>query len=1120
MSATKTVNDYIANMNARLARRIRWRTFAAIALALLIVPLLTAVISSQLGFPDNLLIAGRLCLAVALALIVFFLWREPRKILRSDPAIATDKAAPELGGRIETFSQLAPEHPFRDLLAEEAAERLASYPPATQVPANTIRQPMALALVCLALLGTLIIAGPTNINFGLRDYFAGWLLPDMTPPTRLVVSPGDDRVRRGAAVRFQAQPEGFAPADARLNIKLGETAWESLPMTALADTSFDATLYAVNENLKYYVSAAGVRSETFTVDVVDLPNVETISVTYHYPEWTGLEARTESPASDLRAPPGTEIVLSVATVTPLSHPQIVIDGEPLAMTADANVASVRFNVEDDGRYFIGSMPGSNVVRLSDDYFISVVDDRMPVVRFERPGRDWKASNIEEVTTEVTVSDDYRVDSLLLHYAVNGGDWRSIELGSEAERIDAEHVFFLESIGDEAGAALVPGDLVSYYAEARDYAQAAQTDMFFIEVQPFDRRYSQSQQSGGQGGAGGLGDEISARQREIIVSTWNLIRQQGNATQESDDSIRDNANLLSELQITLREQARTLADRARARQLAESDDIAQFVRHLEAAAESMEPAAEELKAVRFQEALQPEQTALQHLLRAEAVFRDITVSMQNSNGAGGGQDSRDLSEMFELEMDLEKNQYETGSVASSEANEETLDEIAEKLRELARRQEKLNEQIANEAGASARERWEQERLQREAEELQRELQQLQRASKQQSASADGESGTQTEGSPSASGESGESGERSEPTAAERQREELEQRLDSALRAMRESSEALSQGEQGEAQQRAAAEAQRQLENAGRAAESARNQALNEELQALSAEAEALRQRQQRIEDRITESVAEALAGESDGLSYAEMGEIAQAKRDVHTDLESIEQRARDISGNADAGDPATQQMLDDALQQLGELRIKERIALSALYVERGEAQYIASSENMITESVEQLSQAIAQTAAASDDRSRRGSEATSLAQALDEVQALREALQQALQQGEPGQPGNALPTGEDVEQQARQAAATLNEALTDDRAVLNFDQASELRTLRRALMQSDPARNGRLLEAEARDALQLAEQLEVALREARSPATDAVQEATADKVPAAYEEAVWDYYRRLAEDASP
>ena len=74
----------------------------------------------------------------------------------------------------------------------------------------------------------------------------------------------------------------------------------------------------------------------------------------------------------------------------------------------------------------------------------------------------------------------------------------------------------------------------------------------------------------------------------------------------------------------------------------------------------------------------EQDALQHLLRAEAVFTDIQVAFQQGGGGGGGgMAGRDLSELFELEMDLEKNQYETEAPVAfdseSASQEEQVDE---------------------------------------------------------------------------------------------------------------------------------------------------------------------------------------------------------------------------------------------------------------------------------------------------------------------------------------------------------------------------------------------------------------------------------------------------------------
>ncbi len=75
---------------------------------------------------------------------------------------------------------------------------------------------------------------------------------------------------------------------------------------------------------------------------------------------------------------------------------------------------------------------------------------------------------------------------------------------------------------------------------------------------------------------------------------------------------------------------------------------------------MKPASDNLGDVKLTEAVPSEQDALQHLLRAEAAFTDVQVAFQQGGGGRGGGAGRDLSELYELEMDLQKNQYETES----------------------------------------------------------------------------------------------------------------------------------------------------------------------------------------------------------------------------------------------------------------------------------------------------------------------------------------------------------------------------------------------------------------------------------------------------------------------------
>src|SRR5690606_33339089 len=256
---------------------------------------------------------------------------------------------------------------------------------------------------------------------------------------------------------------------------------------------------------------------------------------------------------------------------------------------------------------ISTLFDETAVRLTDDYFIDLIPDEKPVVKVTKPGRDARASNIEEVSLRVEASDDFGLRNVELRYSVNGGEWRSIPiaLGDDARSVTQEEVLYLEdltkpvrasrrarsgprSVFDvedfgvpqlggrfdqpsaeaqpDAGAAptearLEPGDLISYYVVAEDRGRSAESDLYFIEVQPFERRFSQGSQAGGGGGggAGGEQDEIPRRQREILVATWNLIRERDEEQSSflDEQQLNDNAQMLAEVQRTLAEQARTL-----------------------------------------------------------------------------------------------------------------------------------------------------------------------------------------------------------------------------------------------------------------------------------------------------------------------------------------------------------------------------------------------------------------------------------------------------------------------------------------------------------------------------------------------------------------------------------
>ena len=838
MTVQAQLEGYLGEFRRRLRALIIARGAAVLSIAALLFTLAAVFMGTRQAFANQLMVSARLLLVLLLAGLVIGLLAIPLRALRRSEGVADiERRAPDFDGRIETYHGLAnaskdaeQRSPFLGLLAEDTLKIARRIPVALNVRNWEISTPAVLTTLALGALVWFAAFGPDNWRYGVRHLWAGWAISDTLPPQRIVVTPGDGAVRRGGDLEITALAAGFDPVEAEVFALFGDSdTWESAPMDFAAEEGFEFRFFAVREPLRYYVMSAGVRSPEFEIQVVDLPRVNSIKLTYQYPQWTELETNIEDPGYDIRAVAGTEVEVEIHTDRSLNDAELVVNGDALTMSAAGTVATATLEVTEEGEYFVSTLFNGDPVRLSDTYFIDVVPDNRPAVTVVKPGSDWRASNIEEVSVRIQASDDFGLDRLELHYAVNGGEWQITPLDVEGDYALSEEILYLEDLEklDEStvldflsaeepetiDAGLVPGDLISYFAEAFDRDSSMRTDLYFVEVQPFDRSFSQSTQGGGGGGGGGGGSEeseISQRQKEILVATWNLIREQEDqASVQDEQQIQDNGALLAELQRTLAEQAQTLASRTRARQLTSADeDIRTFVQSLESAAEAMQPAAERLADVEFDEAVPSEQTALQHLLKAEAVFTDIQVAFQQGGGGGGGGGfaGRDLAELFELEMDLDKNQYETESAVSFGSQEEQeVDEAIAKLQELARRQENLARQTNQRNELTEEERWQQEELRRETEELRQELEQLRQAAanQQQSQQQPGQQSGQQSSGQASSGAQGE------------QADEAIQQLDNALQAMdRASGQSGLNGESLDPEQmrRAMEEARRQLDRA--------------------------------------------------------------------------------------------------------------------------------------------------------------------------------------------------------------------------------------------------------------------------------------------------------------------
>jgi hypothetical protein len=918
MSKRDQLDSYLKQVEKRLRLDLLLRGAAILTSVALITTTILVLVTNALAFSEGSISGARavlfcaLAAALALGLALPLYALNPRRTARR---IESD--FPIFQQRLLTFvDRGAVRHePFMELLAADTLDVARNATAAGLVPDRKLLTSIAAGVACLGILIWMVVAGPGFLGYGSARLWAG-----STHSTAafydIRVTPGDAVVRRNASQTITAQLIGFESPQARLYARSESASkWEEAGMQPQAEgPGFQFVFAGLPEDVEYFVEAGLVRSRHFKIRVTDLPSIKQIRVTYHYPAWTGLRDLSEERGGDLRAVEGTEARLSISTDRPLTGGVLVLDSQQQVILSggENKLYNGDIRIEKDGQYHVAALDHGQLVRLSDDFFIEAGKVNPPEVSIARPGGDYRASPIEEVTVSIAAHDDYGLNDVSLHYTVNGAAEQTVGMLKQrgAKAAEGSATLSLEDFK------LVPGDVVSVYAKAKDAKSESRSGMVFIQIEPFEREYSQSQVAGGMGG--GQGFDIAQREKEIIGSTW---QQQGNKT-ASRQQAAETAKFLSDVQNRLRGQASALGGRVESRELGEeNDEFRAFQREMNAAAEAMGPASENLKQQRWNDAIPGEEKALQHLLRAQATFRQIQVAFGSGGGGGGGGAGAggDLANLLDLELDTEKNQYETGQTAASASQRaDQVDKALQKLDELARRQQGLADQQHDAANQDSHQRWQQEMLRREAEQLQRQMEQLAQGGRQ------GHEGGQasSQSASSAAGGSASNG-RSQATADQR----IQRALDQLRQANDDMRRAASQGQRAADARRAAD----RLQEATKLLGGIRQQQGSGQLDSLAREADRLAAQEHEQADRIRQMFgSKSSAGPERGSRAGEDDQagLADNRQLLASDLSHLEKSTQDTASQLAPTERDAASKLHQALGEMDGSNLAARLEHSA------------------------------------------------------------------------------------------------------------------------------------------------------------------------------------------------
>lgn len=313
---------------------------------------------------------------------------------------------------------------------------------------------------------------------------------EFLPPAKfsLELKPGNAKLIRGDSLVVDVLASGEVPASITLErIEKGKSATE--PVTLKGENGKFRYVYrGITTCFEYWAREATAKTETYKVEVEELPAVRYLSLRLTPPAYTGQDEQAlEENVGDITALAGTKVKLSLASTKSLKQAhleffQLASDGKSdtlvtqSPLNTDGTKANTDFTVAKSSYYRIRltdteGRENRDLIR----YRIIARTDEAPMITLVEPAHDVEIAGNSKVAVVSEAMDDFGFSAMNLRYHRGSGfDNPAAEIKEEdyqkipvSFKTTAPGKALSEYIWDMASLDLLPEDQISFFVEVYD-----------------------------------------------------------------------------------------------------------------------------------------------------------------------------------------------------------------------------------------------------------------------------------------------------------------------------------------------------------------------------------------------------------------------------------------------------------------------------------------------------------------------------------------------------------------------------------------------------------------------------------------------------------------------------
>lgn len=325
---------------------------------------------------------------------------------------------------------------------------------------------------------------------------------EFVPPQKFHfnVIPGDAKVTKGNDVLIKINVEGDMPSKIQFHFK-DETETSFNKETLYADSlgGWTYNIRTVRTNMFYFVSAEGIESKKYKIEVIDRPIIQGLSLKIITPAYSGLPVVEQSDNGNITGLTGSSVNISVLSSKLLSSAKIIFgDSTSIPLTFSDKNGSGRFTLRKDNSYWLSLLDEDKNENLSPiTYSIKVLSDLPPSIDLISPNRNVNLTDDQRLPISVKIADDYGFSKLVINYRLSASryelpqeNFTSVEIPftqNQKEQL-VNYIWNLSKFN------LATEDVISYYLEVFDNDtfsgyKSAKTGLFTVRIPSIDEIFA-------------------------------------------------------------------------------------------------------------------------------------------------------------------------------------------------------------------------------------------------------------------------------------------------------------------------------------------------------------------------------------------------------------------------------------------------------------------------------------------------------------------------------------------------------------------------------------------------------------------------------------------------------